>query len=82
MLRVLRASGGDAVAVSDTDIAAAGRELARTEGVFASPEGAATWAAVRALHAGGRFAAGEDVVVFNTGGWYKYAEGWRRALGL
>ena len=82
MLRVLRASAGTAIAVSDAEIAAAGRELARREGVFASPEGAATWAAVRALHAAGGLSDGEDVVVFNTGGWYKYAQGWRRALDL
>jgi threonine synthase len=82
MLQALRASGGTAVAVSDAAIAAAGGELARQEGIFASPEGAATWAAARSLHAAGGVRAGETVVLFNTGGWYKYAEGWRRALGL
>lgn len=82
MLRALRASGGTAIAVEEAEIAAAGSELARREGVFASPEGAATWAALRRLHTDGWIGERDSVVLFNTGGWYKYAEGWRAALGL
>jgi len=82
MLRALRSSHGTAVAVEETEIAAAGRELAQQEGVFASPEGAATWAALRRLHTDGWIRERDSVVLFNTGGWYKYAEGWRTALGL
>jgi threonine synthase len=82
MLRALRASGGTAIAVPDDAIAAAGRDVARAEGLFMSPEGAATWAAARALREAGAIREGETVVLFNTGGWYKYAEGWRRALDL
>jgi threonine synthase len=82
MLRALRDSGGTAVAVGEAEIAAAGRDLARLEGIFAAPEGAATWAAARQLSAAGFFRPGETVVLFNTGGWYKYADGWRGALGL
>jgi threonine synthase len=80
MLRALRASQGTAVAVSEAAIMAAGRELARDEGVFASPEGAAAWAAVRLLHESHWLSPDADVVLFNTGGWYKYADGWREAL--
>ncbi len=79
MLRALRESAGTAIAVSESDIADAGRELARNEGVFASPEGAATWAAL-CKHPE-LLGDAESVVLFNTGGWYKYAEGWRRVLG-
>ncbi len=82
ILRALRDSHGTAIAVSDASMARAGRELAATEGVFASPEGAATWAAALELRAAGWLRDGESVVLFNTGGWYKYAEGWRQALGL
>jgi len=82
MLRALRQSGGTAVAVSEAEIEAAGRELALAEGIFASPEGAATWAATRRLRASGELCGEETVVLFNTGGWYKYADGWRAALGL
>jgi threonine synthase len=82
MLRALRDSGGTAVAVSDADLAVAGRDLALEEGIFPSPEGAATWAAALRLRAAGAVHDGDTVVLFNTGGWYKYAEGWRTALGL
>jgi len=82
MLRALRASGGTAVSVSDAAMAEAGREVAGQEGMFFSPEGAATWAAAQVLRRTAALAEGETVVLFNTGGWYKYAEGWRAALGM
>jgi threonine synthase len=82
MLRALRQSGGTAVAVSEAGIAAAGRELATQEGIFAAPEGAACWAAARELRDQKWLRGDDSVVLFNTGGWYKYADGWRVALGL
>jgi len=82
MLRTLRDSGGTAVAVSDGEIGVAGRDLALQEGIFASPEGAATWAAASQLRDQGGIGPQDTVVLFNTGGWYKYAEGWRRSLGI
>jgi threonine synthase len=82
MLRALRESGGTAVAIDDEDIAAGGRELASQEGIFACPEGAATWAALRQLAADPVLQGARTIVLFNTGGWYKYAEGWQTALGL
>jgi threonine synthase len=82
MLRALRESGGNAIAVSEEEIAAAGRELASAEGIFASPEGAATWAALRRLESIEALGDASTVVLFNTGGWYKYAEEWRRVLHL
>jgi threonine synthase len=82
MLRALRDSGGSAVAVSDGEIGVAGRDLALQEGIFASPEGAATWAAAERLREAGALSPLSTVVLFNTGGWYKYADGWRRSLGL
>lgn len=44
ILRAVRASGGSAIAVSDDDIMAAQRRIARKEGVLLCPEGAATYA--------------------------------------
>jgi threonine synthase len=82
MLRALRESAGTAVAVTEEAIARAGRELALSEGIFASPEGAACWAAALALRDSGWLRPGATVVLFNTGGWYKYADGWRAALGF
>ena len=72
ILRVLRESKGLAVAVSDEEILAAQAEMARTEGVFPSPEGAATLAALRRLLAQGAVAPHERVVLFNTGSGLKY----------
>lgn len=80
MLRALRETRGTALSVSESEIAAAGRELAEHEGVFASPEGAATWAALRKSPE--LLGDAGTIVLFNTGGWYKYADGWRRVLGL
>ncbi len=72
ILRVLRESHGTAVAVSDSEIDAAVRELATTEGLLAAPEGAATWAAAKLLVAQGWIRPEERVVLFNTGSGLKY----------
>lgn len=76
MLRVLRESGGGAVAVTDASLAAEARTGARLEGIDFSPEGGAALAATRLLVADGRVGPDELVVAFNTGaGWlYRTAE--------
>ena len=76
MLEAIRASGGTAVAVSDTEILDAGVELASTEGIFAAPEGAACVAAARRLFTDGFLKPSDRVVLFNTGSGYKYLEAW------
>lgn len=72
ILRALQASGGTAVAVPDEEILSARDELARTEGLLACPEGAATLAALRHLRANGWVRENETVVLFNTGAGLKY----------
>jgi len=72
VLAALRESNGTALAVSDEEITAAQLDLARTEGIFAAPEGAATLAGLRHLRAAGWVAARETVVLFNTGSGLKY----------
>jgi threonine synthase len=74
ILRAIGESGGTAIAVSDAEIISAMYELARTEGVFACPEGAATVAAFKHLAASGFLHPEERVVLFNTGAGLKYAE--------
>lgn len=74
ILRVLRQSGGTALAVSDEEIITAMRELGAYEGIFAAPEGAATWAAARRLLQQGFLRPHERIVLFNTGTGLKYAE--------
>jgi threonine synthase len=80
ILEAIRASEGTAVAATDDEMLAAGREMARLEGIFAAPEGAATLAAAEKLARAKWLAPEEAVVLFNTGSGYKYLEGWRRAL--
>ena len=60
-------SGGLIEAVSDDEILAAYRDLARVEGVFCEPSSAASVAGVRAVAASGRLAADELVVCVLTG---------------
>lgn len=72
ILDCLYASGGTAVAVSDAEILSAQRRLARSEGIFAAPEGAATLAGLLNLVERGWINPGERVVLFNTGSGLKY----------
>jgi threonine synthase len=48
--------------------------------VFGAPESGAGLAAISSLVAAGKIARHESVVLFNTGGGYKYSEAWRAAL--
>jgi len=60
-------SGGLIEAVSDEEILAAQRDLARIEGVFCEPSSAASVAGVRRLAMSGRVAADDVVVCVLTG---------------
>jgi threonine synthase len=61
------AAGGTAVAVDDDALLADQREVARREGCFICPEGAACVTAVRQLRESGWLAESDEVVVLNTG---------------
>ena len=74
MLRIIRESGGMAIAVSDAAMIDGMRRLGRTEGISAAPEGGATVAALEALVERGMITRDELVVLFNTGGALKYLE--------
>ncbi|MBB5397352.1 threonine synthase [Mucilaginibacter sp. AK015] len=74
ILKVLRDSNGAALAVSDTDMNEAVKEIARNEGMLIAPEGAALWQAYKNLKASGWIQPGETVVMVNTGTGYKYLE--------
>ena len=73
MLKILRDSHGDAVAVGERAITDAQRLLARLEGIWTSPEGAALVAALGVLKDRGRIAADARVAVILTGAGIKYA---------
>ena len=74
MLRSVRESGGQAVAVSDQEIFEAIREVGSQEGLFFCPEGAACHAALRRLRKEGWIQDADTVVLFNTGAGTKYVD--------
>ena len=67
-------SGGTAVTVSDAEIVEAMYAIARSEGIFAAPEGAATFAAYKRLIGSGFLKPEDSVVLFNTGSGLKTPE--------
>ncbi|HKR68686.1 MAG TPA: threonine synthase [Streptosporangiaceae bacterium] len=74
VLDALYATGGTAIAVTDEDLLAAQREVARLEGCLICPEGAACFAAVRQLRESAWLSASDAVVVLNTGAGLKYPD--------
>jgi threonine synthase len=74
ILANIRESNGTAVAVSDTAILEAQKNLAAQEGIFAAPEGAATLSALEELIAQKWIQRDERVVLFNTGTGLKYLD--------
>jgi len=73
VLAATRQSGGCGVAVEDARMADGAARLARSEGIEAGPEGAATLVALEMLHSDGRLQPGERVVLFQTGSPASYA---------
>jgi threonine synthase len=74
VLQAIAETGGCAIAVDDADILAEQHTVARLEGTFICPEGAANFAAIRRLRESGWIHAGEQVVSLNTGAGLKYPE--------
>ncbi len=72
VLEALYATEGTAVAVDDAALLADQRQVARLEGTFICPEGAACVTAVRLLRESGWLAEADQVVVLNTGTGLKY----------
>ena len=74
ILDAIRESGGTAITVSDEELIAGAREMARNEGIFAAPEGGACVPALRKLLARGDVKPGERVLLVNTGSGIKYLD--------
>jgi threonine synthase len=74
MLEAVRRSGGVALAVDDDEILRATDLVGAKEGLWLSPEGAATVAALGHLRADGLVRAEERVVLFNTGAGMVYPD--------
>src|SRR6266568_1876270 len=80
ILAMVRATRGTAVSATDSEMLAAAKHLAASEGIFAAPEGAATVVAAQKLARSGWIKPKETVALFNTGCGYKYPEAWQAAL--
>jgi threonine synthase len=74
ILDAVRQSGGTAISVSDEEILAAMRDVARLDALFGSPESAATAAAARKLAASGWIKPDERVVLFYCGSGLMHTE--------
>jgi len=74
VLDAVRSTGGTAVAVTDSELLAAQRQVARAEGTWVCPEGAACFAGVAQLRQSGWLAGSDEVVVLSTGAGLKYPE--------
>ncbi|WP_181763584.1 threonine synthase [Streptomyces albidus (ex Kaewkla and Franco 2022)] len=74
VLDAVRQTDGTAISVTDEELLTAQGELARAEGAFVCPEGAACFAAVHQLRDAGWLSGDERVVVLNTGSGLKYPE--------
>ena len=74
ILSILKASNGNAIAVSEKEISEGINEIAQEEGVLLSPEGAAVWMATKQLVHQNWIRPEEEVVMLNTGTMYKYLE--------
>ncbi len=67
VLDAVRETGGTAVAVTDEELLAAQAALARDEGAWICPEGAACVAALAQLREAGAITESDEAVVLNTG---------------
>jgi threonine synthase len=74
VLRLVRETGGTAIAVGDDVILEKQHELTSDEGIFVCPEGGATLAGAVALRQRGWIKDGERVLLINTGLGVKYPD--------
>jgi threonine synthase len=78
--KAIRASGGDAAAVTDEELVEGIRLLARTTGVFTETAGGVTVAAARRLAREGKLRPDDEVVLCITGNGLKTVEAVQAAL--
>ena len=72
ILRAVRESGGDAVAIDEDGIRRHTRSLTRESGIDAAPEGGCAAAVLDVMARDGRITPDSEVVVFNTGSGASY----------
>ncbi len=74
VLEAVYATNGCAIAIEDAELLQDLAELAREEGMFICPEGAANYTATKKLLQSGWIKPGEKVVMLNTGAGLKYPD--------
>lgn len=72
--KALAESNGEVVTVTEKEIIDGISEIARTEGIFVSPEGSATWKAFANLKEKGSIKDNDKILLLNTASGYKYME--------
>jgi threonine synthase len=77
ILRAIRESNGCAVAVADEELIEAANLIGSCQGLFVSPETAATLVAFQQLRQREWIKEHEKVILYNTGSGYKYAHLWK-----
>ena len=70
--QALTESNGEVVTVTEKEILDGISEIAKTEGIFVSPEGSATWKALAHLKQKGSINDNDHIMLFNTASGYKY----------
>lgn len=72
MREVIQQSDGKALTVTEDEMEEGTLEIATTEGLLLSPEGSATYMGLKKLIEKDWVQEDEEVLLFNTGSWYKY----------
>ncbi len=72
MMDVIKESNGTVITTSEEDITKGISNIATKEGFLLSPEGSATYVAMQKLLYKYWIKESEEVLLFNTGSWYKY----------
>jgi threonine synthase len=72
MLDVIYSSNGEVITVSEAEIMAGIREVAKSEGILLSPEGSAAWKGIEHLLKQKKVAQNDRILFLNTGSGYKY----------
>lgn len=72
--KTLIESNGEVITVTEKEITDGINEIARTEGIFVSPEGSAVWKALDHLRQKGSIKDKDNILLLNTGSGYKYME--------
>ena len=72
--KAITESNGEVITVTEKEIKDGIDEIARTEGIFVSPEGSATWKALSYLKQMGSITNKDNILLLNTASGYKYME--------